>query len=196
MVLSATENDRVAARHESPCDRIRGRRPEQGNDLTQNTAPFTFATARWQTLALNRRATRLRPTFFCLRQADNLPRRLRKPSRGRPYLRPDGELSNASDFALEFFLGIVGGLDRETDAALDLVDFDDPRFDLLADLENVFHLGDVIFAELRDMDEAIDVILQLHKRAKAGELGYLAVDEIADLVFLVDVLPRIVARVA
>jgi hypothetical protein len=52
----------------------------------------------------------------------------------------------------------------------------------------------VIFAQLRDVDEAIDVVLQLHEGAEARQLGHLAGDEIADLVFLVDVLPRIVAQ--
>ncbi len=71
----------------------------------------------------------------------------------------------------QFFLGVVRGLDRETDAALDFVDLDDARFDFLADLEHVLDLVDVIFAELRDVDEAVDVVLQLHERAEAGELA-------------------------
>ena len=97
-------------------------------------------------------------------------------------------------FALEFFFAVIRGLDRETDAALDLVDLDDAGFDFLADLEDVLDLVDVIFADLRDVDEAVDVVLQLHERAEAGELGDLAVDEVADLVVRVDVLPRIVAQ--
>ena len=97
-------------------------------------------------------------------------------------------------FAAQFFFGIIRGLDRETDAALDFVDLDDARFDFLADLEHVLHFRDVIFAQLRNVDEAIDVVLQLHERAEARELGDLAGDEIADLVFLIDFLPRIVAQ--
>ena len=42
------------------------------------------------------------------------------------------------------------------------------------------------------MHEAVDVVGELDKGAEAGELGDLAVDEIADLVALVDLLPRIV----
>src|SRR4051794_18352789 len=38
-------------------------------------------------------------------------------------------------FALELFLGIIRGLDRETDPALDLVHLDDTGFHFLADLE-------------------------------------------------------------
>ena len=44
------------------------------------------------------------------------------------------------------------------------------------------------------MDEPVDVVLELHKRAETGELGHLAFHEIADLVFLVDVLPRVFAQ--
>ena len=109
---------------------------------------------------------------------------------------PGRRLSNASDSRFEFFLGVVRGLDRETDAALDFVDLDDAGFDFLADLEHVLDLVDALLADLRDVDEAVDVVLQLHERAEAGELGDLAVDEVADLVVRVDVLPRIVARAA
>ena len=41
------------------------------------------------------------------------------------------------------------------------------------------------------MDEAVDVVLQLHERAKAGELGYFAFNQVADLILLIDGLPRI-----
>src|SRR5437667_12902890 len=40
-------------------------------------------------------------------------------------------------FGLELFGGIVGGLDRQTDAAVSLVNLDDPRGDILPDLEHV-----------------------------------------------------------
>src|SRR5437763_15737830 len=67
-------------------------------------------------------------------------------------------------FALQLFFGIICGLDRETDPALDFVHLDDARFDFLADLEHVFYLRDVIFAQLRNVDEAIDVVLQFPAR--------------------------------
>ena len=99
---------------------------------------------------------------------------------------PGRRVSNASDSLAQFFFGVIRGLDRETDAALDFVHLDDARFDFLTDLEHVFDLGDVIFAQLRNVNEAIDVVLQLHERAEARQLCYLAVDQIADLVFLID----------
>ena len=101
---------------------------------------------------------------------------------------PGRKLSNASDSLAQFFFGVIRGLDRETDAALDFVDLDHARFDFLADLEHVFHFRDVIFAQLRNVDESIDVVLQLHERAEARQLGDFAFNEIADLVFLIDVL--------
>ena len=60
-----------------------------------------------------------------------------------------------------------------------------------SDLEHVLDLVDALFADLGDVDEAIDVVLQANERAEAGELGDLAGDEVADLVILVDVRPRI-----
>ena len=44
------------------------------------------------------------------------------------------------------------------------------------------------------MHEPVDVVLQLHECAEAGELGHFALHKIADLVFLVDRLPRIVGE--
>ena len=107
---------------------------------------------------------------------------------------PGRRVSNASDSRLQLFLGIIRGLDRKTDAALDFVHFDDARLDFLTDLEHIFHLRDVIFAQLRNVHEAIDVVLQLHERTEARELGYLALNQIADLVFRIDFLPRIFAQ--
>ena len=49
----------------------------------------------------------------------------------------------------------------------------------------------MVLAQLRDVDEPVDVVVQLHKRAKTRELGDFAFDEVTDLVFLVDVLPWI-----
>src|SRR5206468_5615062 len=37
----------------------------------------------------------------------------------------------------ELFSGVIGGFDREPDSPISLVDFDDPRRDILADLEDV-----------------------------------------------------------
>ena len=90
---------------------------------------------------------------------------------------------------LELFVGVVGGLDRQTDAAFALVDLDHAGGHFLADLEHVLDLVHALFADLGDVHEAIDVVLQADERAEAGQLGDLAGDEIADLVELVDVAP-------
>jgi hypothetical protein len=63
----------------------------------------------------------------------------------------------AGAFLLELLFGVTNGLDGKTDAALDLVDLDDAGFDLVADLDDVLDLLHVVFAELRDVDEAVDV---------------------------------------
>ena len=41
------------------------------------------------------------------------------------------------------------------------------------------------------MHQTVNIVLQLHKRAKAGELCYLAVNQVAYLIFLIDCLPGI-----
>ena len=80
---------------------------------------------------------------------------------------PGRRVSNASDSRCEFFLGVVRGLDGKTDAALDFVHLDDAGFDFLTDLEHIFDFSDVIFAQLRDVHEAVDVVLQLHERTES-----------------------------
>src|ERR1700693_753238 len=97
-------------------------------------------------------------------------------------------------FLAKLFFGVVRGFDRQPDATLDFVDLDHPSFDFLADLENVFHLGDMVLAQLRDVHQTVDVVLQLNERAKAGELADFAFHQIADLVLLIDYFPRIVAQ--
>ena len=92
---------------------------------------------------------------------------------------------------LELFGRVVGGFDGEADAALALVDLDDARGDVLIDLEHVLDLVHAVFADLADVDEAVDVMLQADEGAEARELGDLAGNEIADLVVFVDVGPGI-----
>ena len=52
----------------------------------------------------------------------------------------------------------------------------------------------MILTQLGDMHEAIDVVLQLHESAEAGQFGYFAIHQIADLVFLIDRPPWIFAQ--
>ena len=55
-------------------------------------------------------------------------------------------------FALELFGGVVGGLDREADAALGLVDLDDAGGNFLSDLEHFLDLLDAVVADLGDVE--------------------------------------------
>jgi len=91
---------------------------------------------------------------------------------------------------------VFDGLDGESDAALHFVDLDDPGGDFVADLDDVLDLGDVILAELADMDQAVDVALKFHERAEAGDLRDRALDQIAHFETTVDVvrtdLPQVV----
>ena len=41
------------------------------------------------------------------------------------------------------------------------------------------------------MNEPINVVLQLHERAKAGELGHFTFHQVTDLIFLIDRFPWI-----
>ena len=95
-------------------------------------------------------------------------------------------LSKAWLSFLRLVLVVVDGLDGKADAALHLVHLDDAGFDFVADLEHVLDLGHVVFAELADVHEAVDVVLELHEGAEAGDLRDLALDEVADLEAVVD----------
>ena len=97
---------------------------------------------------------------------------------------------------LELLGGVVGGLDGQADAPVALVNLDDARGDFLADLEHVLDLVDALLADLRDVHQAVNLMLQADERAEAGQLGDVAGDEVADLVELVDAVPRIGARAA
>ena len=97
---------------------------------------------------------------------------------------------------LQLLVRVVGGLDGEADAPVALVNLDDARGDFLADLEHVLDLVHALLADLRDVDQAVNFVLQADERAEAGQLGDVAGDEVADLVELVDALPRIVRRAA
>src|SRR5664280_2160811 len=95
---------------------------------------------------------------------------------------------------LQLFLRVVGRLDRQADAPVRFVDFDDARSDFLADLEHVLDLVDPLFADLRDMHQAVDVMLKPDKGSEAGEFGDVDGDQVADFVKLVDVRPGILAE--
>ncbi len=93
-------------------------------------------------------------------------------------------------FAHVFFV-VVCGFDGEADAALAFVHFDDAGVDFVADFEHVFDFLNTLFAELRDVDEAVDVAVEFHKRAEGGEFADGAFDFVADFVAGLDGLPRV-----
>src|SRR5438552_2424148 len=96
--------------------------------------------------------------------------------------------------ASQLLFRVVRRLDRKTDSSFDFVDFNDSSFDFLADFKNIFDLGDMILAQLRDVNQAIDIVLQLDESAEARELSYLTVDQVANFVFLIDVFPWILGQ--
>ena len=87
--------------------------------------------------------------------------------------------------------GVTDSLDRKSDAALDLVDLDHAGLDLVADLDDVLDLLHMVFAELRDVDETVDVASKADEGAERSDLRDSALDEIADLEALVDEAPWI-----
>ena len=101
-----------------------------------------------------------------------------------------GVIENAL-LLFEGFVGVGGGFDGEADAALRLVQADDTGFDLLAGLEDIFHLGDALFRNLGDVHQAIQFALELDKGAKAGDLADGAFDHLADFEAVLDLFPRI-----
>ena len=96
--------------------------------------------------------------------------------------------------SLEFGFGEVVGhsLDGKTDAAFVGIDFDNAGFDFITDLEDVFDFVNAVVAELGDVDETVDLVAQFDESTESGDLGDVALDDIADFVLFGDVAPGIV----
>src|SRR5581483_11010510 len=101
------------------------------------------------------------------------------------------ESIQSSLFGFELLAGVGRGLDGEPDAPVRFVDFNDAGRDFLADLEDVLDLIDALFADLGDVDQPVNLVLQADERAEAREFGDLAGDQVADLIIMIDVAPRI-----
>ena len=97
----------------------------------------------------------------------------------------------ACAFLLELLFGVTDSLDGKADATLDLVHLDDAGFDFVADLDDVLDLLHVVFAELRNVDEAVDVTVERDKCTEGCDLGNSALDEVTDLEAAVDEAPGI-----
>ncbi len=101
------------------------------------------------------------------------------------------EALEAGAFLFQLIVGVTNGLDGKSDAALDLVHLDDAGFDLFADLDDVFDLFHMVFAELRNVDEAVDVTIEADEGTKGCDLRNGALDEVANLEAVVDEAPWI-----
>ena len=109
-------------------------------------------------------------------------------------LRADRSLLLASCFgheALDFVFSHRHCTDAKADAALCTINLDDTRLDILTDLECIAHLLDAAVGNLRDVDETIDAIFELDKRAEGSDLRNLALDDGTDRELLGDIVPRI-----
>ena len=92
-------------------------------------------------------------------------------------------------------LATLGGLlDREADAPALEVEVDDLDPQLLARRDDLLGQLDVVRRHLGDVHEALDAVAHLHERAERHELGDPAVDQLADLVAVGELLPRILLR--
>ena len=92
-------------------------------------------------------------------------------------------------------LAALGGLlDRQRDAPAVEVDVDDLHPELLARRDDLLGRLDVVRGHLGDVHQTLDAFADLDERAERHELGDPAVDELADLVAVGELLPRVLLR--
>ncbi len=83
-------------------------------------------------------------------------------------------------------------LESEADALVGLVDVDDDGFDLVALLEDLGRMIDLLRpAQVGDVHHAVDAFLELHERAVGRHVADLALHLLADDVALLDLVPRV-----
>jgi hypothetical protein len=82
-------------------------------------------------------------------------------------------------------------LDREADPASLEVDLDDLDPKLLPGIDHLLGQVDVVRRHLRDVDKAFDAVAHLDERPERDELGDAAVDQLANLVAVCELLPRV-----
>ena len=95
---------------------------------------------------------------------------------------------------LELVFGVSNRLDGETDTALDLVDLNHTGFHFVGHLEDVLDALHVLFAELGDVDESVDVAVEADEGSEGRALGNRSSDLVSHLELAVDVGPWIVVK--
>ena len=90
-------------------------------------------------------------------------------------------------------LGLVLGglLERQGDAAAVEVDVDHLDGDLLTDADHLLGDVDVALGQLRDVDQALDAVVDADEGAERHQLGHPARDQLADLVGAGELAPRV-----
>ncbi len=94
-------------------------------------------------------------------------------------------------FFADLLFAVVRSFDRETDAALRAIHFDDAGFHGLSDLENIFDFRHMVFADLRDVDQPIDVARKRNECAEVSDFCNGSSDEVADFEGVFDRFPRV-----
>src|SRR3954452_14939581 len=89
---------------------------------------------------------------------------------------------------------LVGLLERERDAATVEVDVDDLDHDVVADLHDLLGHLDVALGQLRDVDQALDALVDADERTERHELRDLAGHDLADLVGPGELAPGVLLR--
>src|SRR5204863_8854415 len=84
-----------------------------------------------------------------------------------------------------------GGLDRQSDLALRTVGVEDLHLDRLARGQDGTRILDVLLADLGDVDQTLDALLELDEGAEVEDLEDLAIDDLAGRVVVRDAAPRI-----
>lgn len=93
--------------------------------------------------------------------------------------------------AIYLLTGGTTRLQAQAHATFIGVDLDHPRINLGPDFQDVLDLVDSIIADLRDVNQAIDVVLKRDECAKARDLGHSALDHLVELKVLFDIGPWI-----
>src|SRR5262245_51108476 len=94
-----------------------------------------------------------------------------------------------------FLAFFTEALAAQADLALGRIDAQNLHFDLVADFDDVLGAFDLVVGQLRDVQQSFQPLFQLDKDAEVGELGDLALLDVARMVACRDVaFPRVVGH--